>query len=152
MFNAIKNADAKIWPYVLFAICEIAAMMLAVIFMNKTFIVIFQIAGICVTLVGDSMVEGLRGSSIRDAKLDDFMPQAMAVGEVWLNLGRVIGFVCLMLIGIFNSFVATILLSSLFSLWLVAYFVFLGILKRYQKNFLEKEGKLQEAKQIFGGK
>lgn len=137
IFNAIKNADRSVWLYVLFAVLESASLILAVVYMNKLFIVIFQMVSVCVTLITDSMTESIRGSTIKDAKLDKFIPEAMAVGEVFLNAGRVLGFVALMFIGVLNSFLATVLISCLFIIFIFVYFVCLGIVKNKIKRYQE---------------
>lgn len=135
IFNVIKKADKQVWLYVVFATLESISLMLAVVFMTKLYIVIFQMVSVCVSLVADSMTEGLRGSTIREAKLDGFMPEAMAVGEIFLNAGRVIGFISLMLIGTLNSELATILISVLFIIFIFAYFILLGVVKQKVFNY-----------------
>lgn len=130
VINSIKTADSKVWLYVCFAFLESLGLILAVVFMNELFIIIFQIISVCVRIVIESVLEGLRGSSIRDAKLESFMPEAMTVGEIYLNTGRVIGFLTLMLIGMLNSFAFTIVLSCVFVMATLVYYILVGCLKR----------------------
>ena len=130
VINSIKTADSKVWLYVCFAFLESLSLILAVIFMNAVFIIVFQIVSVCVRIVIESVLEGLRGSSIRDAKLELFMPEAMTVGEIYLNTGRVIGFLALMLIGMLNSFAFTIVLSCVFVVATFVYYILVGCLKR----------------------
>lgn len=128
--NSINRADSKVWLYVCFAFLESLSLILAVVFMNQLVIIIFQIVSVCVRIVIESVLEGLRGSSIRDAKLELFMPEAMTVGEIYLNSGRVIGFLALMLIGVLNSFAFTIVLSCLFVVATFVYYILVGCLKK----------------------
>jgi len=141
IFNAIKNADRKIWLYIVFAVLESVSLILAVIFINKIFIVIFQIISVCVTIIVNSMSEAMRGSSIRDANLSKFLPEAIAVGEIYLVLGCVLSFVILLIIGVCNSFVVTLVLSGVFCICIFLYCIFLGILKSEDKKLrdIQKE-------------
>ena len=144
IFNAIKNTDRKIWLYIVFAVLESASLILAVIFINKIFIVIFQIISVCVTIIVNSMSEAMRGSSIRDANLSKFLPEAIAVGEIYLVLGCVLSFVILLIIGVCNSFVVTLVLSGVFCICIFSYCIFLGILKSEDKKLKDIQKEEQE--------
>lgn len=135
IFNVIKGADRNIWLYIALATLESISLICAVVFLNKVCIILFQIISVCETIIVNSTAEGIRGSCIRDAGLDKFMPEAVAISEVCLVLGCIVSYVVLLIIGLCNSFLVTLILSVVFCMFIFLYCISLGMLKNYEYKF-----------------
>ena len=139
-FNVIKNADKNIWSYIIFTVLECISLLLCVIFMQPVFIIIFQVVYTSIKCTVEAMSEALRGTTVRDANLDDYMTESIAVGEFYLNSGRVIGFFVLFIMGLASSLVVSILLSCIVMTFLVLYNVSTGRLKsKIKKDALKMQ-------------
>lgn len=137
IFNTIKKADTNIWIYLIFTVLEAVSLLLSIIFMMPIFIIIFQVVYTSTKSTVDSMSEALRGSTVRDAKLDQYMTESIAVGEMFLNVGRVIGFFALFILGLVNSLAITIAFGCLSVAFLGAYNIYTGIVKKQIKQDAE---------------
>lgn len=150
-FNYVKKLNTNIWLYILFALGEGISLLLSSAFMMVAFIVVFQFVHTINKTTIDALSESMRGTSIRDAHLDEFLPESMGISELCLNSGRIIGFFMLFILGIVDSFVAVIIISSVFVVFLSMYNIGTGIIeKKISRLAVEKTETKNIAKDAEG--
>lgn len=134
LINVIKKADTNIWLYIAFSVLEAVSLILAIIFMQPVFVIIFQLVYTMIRTTVDTLSESLRGITIRNAGLDRYLPESLAIGELFLNSGRAVGFLSLLVLGLVNSTLAVIILGVIYALFLFAYNIATGVLKKRVKE------------------
>lgn len=139
LFNVIRKIDSNIWLYASFSLLEAAALILCIIFMNPVFIVIFQVVYTATKTTVDAMSEALRSSSIRDANLGEYTTESIAISEVCLNGGRMIGYTSLLLLGLSSSLTIAIILGLVIVVFLSSYNIYTGIVKHQVERANEQQ-------------
>lgn len=129
LFNVIKKADTNIFLYIGFAILESVSLMLSILFLQPLYIIIFQLVHTTSKTTIDALSESIRGTSIKDANLEKYMPESLAICELFLNGGRVVGYFSLFILGIVNSLFAVTILGCVFVCFLMMYNIVTGLLK-----------------------
>lgn len=139
LFNVIKKMDSNVWLYSIFTLLEGTALILCVAFMHPVFIVIFQVVYTATKTTVDAMSEAFRSSAIRHANLGEYTTESMAISELCLNGGRMIGYVSLLLLGLSNSLAVAIILAIVIVGFLGIYNIYTGVVKRQVKKLQEQE-------------
>lgn len=141
LFNVIKKADTNIWLYIAFTIVQCASLLLCNIYITVALIVVLQIVYTVSKTVFDALTEAVRGSVILDAGLQKYLPESMAVGEVFLNAGRVGGYLVLLVLGLVNTTlsntIVTILFMSFIALFVMTICAIKVSIKKKAQNITE---------------
>ena len=130
LFNVIKKMDSNVWLYSIFTLLEGASLILCVIFMHPVFIVIFQVVYTATKTTVDAMSEAFRSTAIRDANLGEYTTESIAISELCLNGGRLIGFSSLLLLGLSHSLVIAVILAVVIVGFLGSYNIYTGVVKK----------------------